>query len=96
MTTFLELCLIVITAAVTVLVVYLVQTLMQLKKTTQSLDGLINKISKEVDNVEETLANVTNISRAIGKIGGPTVSIMALVMGLLKGFNFIKKKEKEG
>lgn len=96
MNTFLELCLIVITAAVTVLVVYLVQVLIQLKKTTQSLEVLINKISTEVDNVEETLTNVTNISRAIGKIGGPTVGIMALVMGFLKGLNLIKKKEKEG
>jgi hypothetical protein len=95
MSTFLELCLIVITAGFTVLVVYLVQTLIQLQKTTKSLDELINKISREVDNVEETLANVTNIGRALGKIGG-SGSIIALVMGLLKGINLIRKKVKEG
>ncbi len=95
MNTFLGLCLIIITAAITALVIYLIQVLIQLRKTIESMDTLIKKLFTEVGNIEDTIKTISNVSKAIGKIGAPAISALGLIMGILKGFNIIRKKKSE-
>lgn len=92
---FLGLCVVIITAAITVLVVYLIQVLIQLKETLQSADILIKKVSTEVESLEETVENVSNISRSISKVGAPVISIVGLMAGFFKGLNFIRGRKKK-
>ena len=96
MNTFLSVMVVIITSAVTVLVVYLIQVLVELKKMLQSSDILIKKVTEEVESLDETVQTVSNITRSISKIGTPAVGVFGLLAGLLKGVSIIKgKKRKE-
>ena len=96
MNTFLGLCLVIITAAITALVIYLIQVLIQLKKATESMDKLIKKVSVELENVEDTIETISNVSRTIGKFGTPVISALGLIMGILKGVNIVRNKKNKG
>jgi len=90
---FLAVCLGIFTAAIVVLVVYLCQTIVQLKYTARSAQVLLDKVNDEVDRVHNITSVVSNITGALGSSMGKTaITVASLVARLLRS----TMREKSG
>ena len=92
---FLAVCLGVFVAAIVVLVVFLCQTIVQLKHTARSAQMLIDNVNEEVERVHNITNVVSNITGAVGSSFGKTaITVASLVARLLR--SSMKEKEYDG
>jgi len=86
-----ELCLVIITIGFVVLVVFLIQALVQLKKTAGSVDALVEDVSAKMGKLDQTVENVRDVSQGIKglieQFGTPVARISAVLAGVVKGIS---------
>lgn len=84
-----EICAIIVTAGFVVLVIYLIQTLIHLKRTTRSMNNLIESVSGRLAEFDRTFNDFRDISQnlksLISQFGGPATKISAVLAAVMQG-----------
>ena len=91
----LGICLVIVTAAIVVAVVYLVQTLIQLKQTAQQVCCTASEAEKLLKSINAEASVIAGISNSIAGFFGnavPYLKFGSLFTGIIS--NFFKKRDK--
>ncbi|MCL1972827.1 MAG: DUF948 domain-containing protein [Endomicrobia bacterium] len=82
-------CLILATASIVAVAVYLIIVLIQLKKTTKEMEVTLSKVNSELDMINKVSGKVVNITE---KLSNPFISAGAVLYYIFSSF----KKKKDG
>ncbi|MBI4397446.1 MAG: hypothetical protein HY548_10150 [Elusimicrobia bacterium] len=86
MENFLAVCLGILVIAVTILSVFLIQTIIQLKNTARSVERLVDSVSQEVLRIHNVTNVVSNITGAVGTGVGKSIALLtSLLIKTLRG-----------
>jgi uncharacterized protein YoxC len=81
-----------VTLSITIGTIYLIITLIQVKKTTRELESIVRKINTELDTVNKLSGKITSI---IEKLSSPILSAVSVFFYVLSGITKRKNKCRE-
>lgn len=88
MTPLLATCLILITVSVVVAVVYLVQTLTQMRKTASAVEEFVKQAQVSVERVNSA---TLRLEEMVGLLGSPWAKLAGLIATAIKGWGVLKR-----
>lgn len=91
MEAFLIICLILITVSVVVAVVYLVQTLTQMRKMAAAVEEFVKQAQVSVERVNSATFRLEEIA---GLLGSPWAKLAGLIATAIKGWGVLKRFRK--